>query len=551
MESPKVAEYEKGLNPDRRPVLTGLSSLLSKFILEFFNSFLCLVVDQILSLISLLFVYNSCVFSNLFIDCLVDFCYMEHLFDSSSNNNNVNKCKRKSGKVEDGSWSRKRGKTIVDRTVLVETKHLEVPLRCGTAGSVSDSIRLEPDRPCSIGRSIDRCDFVYDDRRISRQHCQILYDAVLCKLYIIDGVLCSDIDSRLVVHEFRKRLSYYEHSIRYRSVKQQLYSTVRASLNGVFVNGVRIGKGMAMELSSGDVVTLICANRHSCTASIRIGFVVQDIVFQEPSTEFDMEGLQFELYKMLEMSPSSQQSQGPLSSRSGCKKVFASKVTSSFLSESKREHLITRTNCLLNRCAKILLSNDPVSCIQGLDIPGSLHSSSKGFNDILVRDRLHVEGVVPRRIKCLQFGREVGSELNNDLENFCLRGECLDQQDDAAVPSGSDIADNNNLLRSSFNYTENDFPPVSDCVENKMKNRGSVGLPPGKNFYLNRLRFMHDKVSSDDTAVSLPELLYPVESILQMFIATFTSDILWYSEQFIIFNDVMMNVNKCCIHLIG
>ncbi|XP_035844149.1 uncharacterized protein LOC118490557 [Helianthus annuus] len=59
------------------------------------------------------------------------------------------------------------------------------------------------------------------------------------------------------------------------------------------------------------------------------------------------------------------------------------------------------------------------------------------------------------------------------------------------------------------------------------KNRGVSVPPPGNKFYLNRLHFMGDD-QSDEVTVTLPELLYPVETLKQVFIATFTSDLSWF-----------------------
>ncbi|XAR50421.1 Phosphodiesterase I [Bertholletia excelsa] len=52
--------------------------------------------------------------------------------------------------------------------------------------------------------------------------------------------------------------------------------------------------------------------------------------------------------------------------------------------------------------------------------------------------------------------------------------------------------------------------------------------PPGNKFYLNRLQDMGHGSLDLDAVVSLPELLHPVESLSRIFIATFTSDILWF-----------------------
>ncbi|KAM3750737.1 hypothetical protein ACB098_04G056900 [Castanea mollissima] len=216
---------------------------------------------------------------------------------NTNNNNNNNKKKKKKKKRGScycmilpphppPSKKNKSGKAAL--------LHLKPLISTSESSSHSSlSISLEPNRPFTIGRSTRHCNLVFEDRRVSNQHCLILFDASLLKLYLLDG----------------------------------------SSLNGVFVNGVRIGK--PEELSAGDEVLLVCAKN-------------QD-------------------------------------------------------------------------------NNAP-----------------------------HFDGVVPN-IPCCNF-----------------------------VP------------------------------------------PPGKNFYLNRLEFMHHTPLSHQPVVSLLELLYPVESLSRLFIATFTSDILWF-----------------------
>ncbi|KAJ8553534.1 hypothetical protein K7X08_024212 [Anisodus acutangulus] len=63
----------------------------------------------------------------------------------------------------------------------------------------------------------------------------------------------------------------------------------------------------------------------------------------------------------------------------------------------------------------------------------------------------------------------------------------------------------------------------------KEKNITGVVPPPGRKFILNRLASEGPpKFSEDPNAVSLPELLYPIENLEQLFIATFTADIPWF-----------------------
>lgn len=99
-----------------------------------------------------------------------------------------------------------------------------------------------------------------------------------------------------------------------------------------------------------------------------------------------------------------------------------------------------------------------------------------------------------------------------------LRNDSLNVQNHDVVPSETAI--------------RNDDPdklPV-DCRHSSSDGAVKMNIgPPGKKFYLNRLGFMEDDCSSGHgtESISLQELLHPVESISQMFIATFTSDILW------------------------
>lgn len=51
-------------------------------------------------------------------------------------------------------------------------------------------------------------------------------------------------------------------------------------LNGIFVNGVKFGEGLVVELCVGDEVMFFCVNRSGvCGFRFRIGFIVRRIVF--------------------------------------------------------------------------------------------------------------------------------------------------------------------------------------------------------------------------------------------------------------------------------
>lgn len=442
--------------------------------------------------------------------------FMEN-FCNLSNKYNCNDKKHKRSGGEGSVWPLKKRKRVVGKRALLDLKHLGVPLVSASSGSPSDSITLQPDQPYTIGRSTRYSHFVFEDRRVGRRHCQILFDALLRKLYILDGALHSvscggggggTTRDCVLVHEFRRRLltKVYEKG------EVENCSKVRASLNGVFVNGVRVRIGMAVELSAGDEVSLVCGSEGFCGLPIRIGFVIRQIVFAEELLSESRP--QKEVFDIVTSSSSHSL---------GSKRVFASKVDGFALSESKCENLIARVNCLLSQCNRILLSDDPLSCIRACIIAdsethvrNSSYKADKCFTGLIPSEVLgfpvlgkpHIDGnVESKRVgkdllgsssNLLQWEKEVASEPNSDLADVCVHAAS----------------------------TETSFH------DNK-KFGSNVSSPPGRNFYLNRLGFMDCDSSSHHSVISLPELLYPVESISRIFIATFTSDILWYSNQYL------------------
>lgn len=424
----------------------------------------------------------------------------EHSHDHTNNN------KRDGVAIsENRLFHRKRPRSALGSTVLVEVKHLDVPLTSPSTGSPVNSIRLHPDRPYTIGRSTNRCHFVFADRRVGKQHCQIIFDSLKQKLYIVDGTLISGTQFR----------------------PEECCSVVKASLNGVFVNGIRVREGLEVELSDGDQVSLACSTENSCCNPIRIGFVVDEIVFEDQLVQGFSD------------------SQGSVSvCASGCKRVFASRVDGSSFSP------VARANFLSRECRRILLSDDPISYIRKCGTysfsNGSITSNVIGSPGFDV-DRLPVKGkksflchtsdidfIMESKMQSTSVmhhcKRVLVSEPNGDLAHLLVHGDPLHPQDnEVPVPcdsSETDVADRSPEA-SSFNFMSRDYPHRFDGVVKNKNWSSNVGSPPGKRFYLNRLAFMGHNSSSHHSVISLPELLYPVQSISQLFIATFTSDILW------------------------
>ena len=110
---------------------------------------------------------------------------------------------------------------------------------------------------------------------------------------------------------------------------------LREASNGVFVNGVEIQKGKAVELSVGDRVSLVCGNENgSCGIGNGIGFVVERIDFEGCGDEID--GLKT--------------FSGHSQSGKRNKRVFAVKAN-----DSRYEGVVGRARFLQDWCRDILL----------------------------------------------------------------------------------------------------------------------------------------------------------------------------------------------------
>ncbi|XP_027341229.1 uncharacterized protein LOC113854452 isoform X2 [Abrus precatorius] len=399
------------------------------------------------------------------------------MMDSDSN--------KKRRLANDPSSSNKKQRTI---TASVVFKHLEVPLfSAAENGTVSrcNSLRLHADQPYSIGRKPRDCGFVFRDPRVSKRHCQILFDGSLRKLYILNGVLSLK-DSTATCHllyEFRKRAMTMTTSSRDSDGGVEF----REASNGVFVNGVEIGKGMAVELSVGDMVSLVCGNHNGSCAigNNRIGFVIQRIDFEGFNSD--------DCVETDELTFSGHSQSGKRN-----KRVFAVRAN-----VSRYEGIIGRARFLLGKCRDILLSDDTVSCI--------LRDVQSGFKCVPGNAEVQSSSAILCDSKVMNLeGKSHGFRRKEEVRVSCLDGV------------GDEVR--NVMLLDSVG--KNDPPSVGDCWQEK--HGGNVYSPPGKNFYLNRLEFMDHVSSGLHRSISLPELIHPVESISRMFIATFTSDIKWF-----------------------
>ncbi|KAF7834080.1 tyrosyl-DNA phosphodiesterase [Senna tora] len=441
-----------------------------------------------------------------------------------------------------GSPSRKKSRSIAGKKIVlaasVDLKHFEVPLFSavdGGDGSGCESICLHADQPYTIGRRPRDCQFVFRDRRVSKQHCQIFFDGSLRKLYILGGVFLLNDSTRCLVHEFRNRvISCHANNT---EVPEAEGVGFLAASNGVFVNGVKVRSGTAVELLVGDKVLLVCGNENSsCGIDNRIGFVIQRIGFEEGAIE-ECDDAAFESMQELATMSFSGHSQGLTSSGKRNKRVFAMKANGLYSESvmSNYKQVVGRANFLLGRCRDILLSDDPISRL-------NLGNTVRSLVDGEVQSKYIKPGLghkLPLQVNSSGDGRMENTSIGvlqstsaiycgskvMTLEENSDHHHHLCQKGNLGIAPESAIADENPNVMLLNSVVKDNLPSGG----NKLKKHGGIFYSsPGKKFYLNRLEYANYGSPEDCYAISLPELLYPVESISRMFIATFTSDIKWF-----------------------
>ncbi|KAF3650889.1 hypothetical protein FXO38_16907 [Capsicum annuum] len=379
----------------------------------------------------------------------------------------------------------KKPKPNVFNWAYLRIKVLGIPLIQKATGSSSDIIHLKPYKPYSIGRNYSRCDFIFEDNRVSNIHCQILFDPLNKKLYLCDGLF------------FRS-------------------SKFRVSLNGVFVNGVRVGKGKVVEICVGDEVTFGCGSRGMCCMGLKIGFCLQKLVFVQEVDDRNVGG------------------KNDVLPTDCCPVEYAG------------YGLVSKANVLLNTCREILSSNHPVlrihKCVirdygRGVRCRGRI-----GVNEDFNFPVAGVFGVHSGEKACRKDvflvvdepGKDRECDLPKDValdtavEACHLDGKCAEQvnNDGASHENGVNAIGRDEALSLGC-MTKEVVGQLDDTT--KEKSRTGVVPPPGKKFVLNRLASEGPpSLSEDPNAVSLPELLYPIENIEQLLIATFTADIPWF-----------------------
>lgn len=388
-------------------------------------------------------------------------------------------------------------KNTVKKAVLC-IKAFDLPLVSRSTGQVCESICLEPYKPYTVGRKYKFCDFVIIDSRISKRHCQLLFDSLNNSIYLSDGVI----------------VEFSEYSDSFCS------NRARGSLNGVSVNGIRISGFVKLQV--GDEVRLVCGKEDgSCWYGDGIGFMVEKIVFMEEvdhriSTELNS--------------------------------CHINSGHANFRLEHYRA--IDKTRVLLSWCKDILGSEDPISYIRKCIVLDQnnrigcffVHGSKKCFG-LLPNNSFYTQLQIGHGDRKRVYSRETGAVVKSCNLS---RDEIIDVSEVKSRLKFGNVFDSANAnttrkldyggihLEDGISKSDGSASlsigklDVTQCKEVLEDNDcGSCIIPPGKKFYLNRLRFEGQDQEEVDDVVSLPELFHPIKNLVRVFIATFTSDISW------------------------
>lgn len=155
---------------------------------------------------------------------------------------------------------------------------------------------------------------------------------------------------------------------------------------------------------------------------------------------------------------------------------------------------VTRADLLQNLCQRVLRSGDPISYLRC-----SLNSKVETISSVHGVTNYGSDASFP------VLGSEGHSRLNDETANH-----------------GQNVTDEMNLAV--------DYADKEETRPSSLERGLSLGssFSNGQTFFLNRLEFMAHGTSYQHTEVTLMELFDPVESLVKVFIATFTCDVSWF-----------------------
>ncbi|CAN0915962.1 hypothetical protein LINGRAHAP2_LOCUS29436 [Linum grandiflorum] len=433
---------------------------------------------------------------------------------------------------------RKRQKRI-RKSALLHLRSFDVPLTSSATGSILTSIRLQPDRPYTFGRASGHCDFLLHDSRVSKRHCQLLFDGLHRKVYVLDGSFPFP-DAQSTVSQFRRRLHCSN------QLGEDCYG-IRNSLNGLFLNGDRVGAGVVRELCAGDQVLFVCGNEDVCSFRKRVGFMVQGVVLTE-EVVVGVDGVPFgRSRRLVEKTDSMGNSQSSLSSGRRNKRVFAfcqGEIMSPHNASLKSRYggIARRAKSLLTRCLRILHSDDPMAYIRrlvlpdmemnspwcaknGLSFPQSMNVDGKNLDVEIGGTEVHSGKQHFLKPTSAHESKQIG-ERKGSIQCLSVGDDQMHEIDGMKSPLQTNTVNATRGVPSPCTVNEDNNSLVQPAIH--METSENQSSPPGKKFFLNRLQLMNHPSSTHHNTVSMPELLHPVSNILRIFIATFTSDILWF-----------------------
>lgn len=320
----------------------------------------------------------------------------------------------------------------------------------------------------------------------------------------------------------------------------------------MFANGVECRQGSAVALFAGDEVLLVCGGDGKCRSGIRIGFAIRRIVVLDEEEVVSPGSDDPRAVKERFSLPWTTTTTTTTSSSS--KRVSASRSTATSPGPSSSSAVYRRAKSLLARCRHILHSADPVSCIRRCPIflatavPASLNcnNSSRSRLDLFSKEPATDPGGEPELPNVLPINNSdticnlpsmrcrlphplthvhpaekvVSSEIDG-------KGACVSAHAGNLSQRGNKYHENADRITSNLNRVPPETGPCFNSTTND-ENRRSFCPPPGMNFCLNRLESIGQDSFGCSSEISLAELIYPVESIAQIFIATFTCDIAWF-----------------------
>ncbi|KAK1363938.1 FHA domain-containing protein, partial [Heracleum sosnowskyi] len=338
---------------------------------------------------------------------------------------------------------------------------------------------------------------------------------------------------------------------------------VRVSLNGVFVNGIRVGRGEVVEVRAGDEVSVVCGDEGGgCSLGRRIGFVVERVVFVEEVVDGNDCGFREGIV-----------SRGDVLLRK-CREMLKEDLM--LCNDKRRSRFVCRD--VENDNLELVLSNVGENRVIGsTEVQDGAVVSTEELvrgNGVFIDNEFNrnLDGVgqlnsylnhreVNCEPECCQVIGKNSQKMNRgkatvdcNLSNYALKTSLslnISPKDAlmvSEVECDPDCPTNNienlQIMEATRVHSENGMAngksaAVSAGCEVKMdgtvpncileKNRKGLSVPPpGKKFYLNRLHFMSHGSSEHENVVSLPELLYPVKTVVRLFITTFTSNISWF-----------------------